>query len=84
MTLVEVDGLLCEQVCVRRVARSLAMLPGVSGVQHIRGTDRFLFHAASEVDETDVNVAVQRVVFLRWLRRMLQRAAGTVGGFLAD
>ena len=74
-TLVQVDGMLCQGLCVLRVRESLVALPGVRAVNHLAGTDRFLVEAGERLSEAQVDAAVQRVVVLRPLRRALAALA---------
>ncbi len=79
--LVEVSGLVCEQICVQRVRGSLAGLAGVESARHLPGTNKFRLVLSGEhnLSGSQVDRAVSRVVALRFLRRWLEKVATAIG-----
>ncbi len=79
--LVEVSGLVCEQICVQRVRGSLAGLTGVESVRHLPGTNQFrlALSGGHHLLDSQVDRAVSRVVVLGFLRRWLEKAATSIG-----
>ena len=71
---VEVSGLFCQQICVRRVQASLSDLPGVLDVHYVAGTSRFdvVLLEGQSLCDLSVDQAVQRVVILWRLRHGLE------------
>lgn len=77
LTLLRVDGLMCDDVCAVRTRKALEALPGVTavsvdldtGMAHIVGTH----HAPSAYEQT-----VTGAVALKPLRRLIERTANTL------
>lgn len=77
---VQVDGLACSSICVRRTERALRALPGVRDVRFASGPDRFLVESdGPSPDRAAVERAVSAVVVAPWARRLLAALAERLG-----
>lgn len=77
---VQVDGLACDSLCVRRTETALKSLPGVVEVRFASGPDRFLVESSGPPpDRTAIERAVAAVVVAPWARRVLAALAERLG-----
>ena len=77
---VQVDGLACDSLCVRRTERALRSLPGVVEVRFASGPDRFQVESSGPPpDPTAIERAVAAVVVAPWARRLLAALAERLG-----
>ena len=78
-THVQVQGLLCNILCVRRVKTALEGLPGVSEVEFDPRSDTFALKSATPLVMAEVRCSVLGQVVLLWLRNFLG-SASCLGG----
>ncbi len=77
---VQVDGLACDSLCVRRTERALRSLPGVVDVRFESGPDRFRVESRGAPPEREaIERAVAAVVVAPWARRLLAAFAERLG-----
>ena len=77
VSVVLVEGLVCDSVCARRARRGLEDLPGVTQVRHLPGSDRFVVeYQGAPLDPYRVQAAVLSQVVALWLRARLDGVRG--------
>ena len=77
---VQVDGLACDSLCVRRTESALRSLPGVVEVRFSSGPDRFRVESSGPPpDRAAIERAVAAVVVAPWARRFLAAVAERLG-----
>lgn len=77
---VQVDGLACDSVCVRRTKGALRAIPGVLDVRFAPGPDRFTLETVGPPpDRAAIARAIHAVVVAPWARRLLATLAERLG-----
>ena len=79
VSVVRVEGLVCDSICARRARRGLEDLPSVTQVRHLPGSDRFVVeYQGAPLHPYLVQAAVLSQVVALWLRKLLDGVRGAI------